>query len=125
MKHVIIGNGPAGLVAAETLRRLQPDAEIVARVGLDKIEVVGLCTTGIVAKIQKTLRMPSEYQKLSKKTRRRSWPPCSTNDSTLRPMTGSTHGMKLRMKPANRPTPSMTGSDDGPSADLTLIWAMS
>ncbi|MDP1734753.1 MAG: FAD-dependent oxidoreductase [Sulfuritalea sp.] len=28
MKHVIIGNGPAGLVAAETLRRLQPDAEI-------------------------------------------------------------------------------------------------
>ncbi len=28
MKHVIIGNGPAGLIAAETLRRLQPDAEI-------------------------------------------------------------------------------------------------
>jgi NADPH-dependent 2,4-dienoyl-CoA reductase/sulfur reductase-like enzyme len=28
MKHVIIGNGPAGVVAAETLRRLQPDAEI-------------------------------------------------------------------------------------------------
>ena len=28
MKHVIIGNGPTGLVAAETLRRLQPDAEI-------------------------------------------------------------------------------------------------
>ncbi len=28
MKHVIIGNGPAGLVAAETLRRLQPDTEI-------------------------------------------------------------------------------------------------
>jgi len=28
MKHVIIGNGPAGLVAAETLRHLQPDAEI-------------------------------------------------------------------------------------------------
>ena len=28
MKHVIIGNGPAGLVAAETLRRLQPEAEI-------------------------------------------------------------------------------------------------
>ena len=28
MKHIIIGNGPAGLVAAETLRRLQPDAEI-------------------------------------------------------------------------------------------------
>ena len=29
MKHVIIGNGPTGLVAAETLRRLQPAAEIV------------------------------------------------------------------------------------------------
>jgi NAD(P)H-nitrite reductase large subunit len=28
MKHIIIGNGPTGLVAAETLRRLQPDAEI-------------------------------------------------------------------------------------------------
>jgi NAD(P)H-nitrite reductase large subunit len=28
MKHVIIGNGPTGLVAAETIRRLQPDAEI-------------------------------------------------------------------------------------------------
>jgi len=28
MKHVIIGNGPTGLVAAEALRRLQPDAEI-------------------------------------------------------------------------------------------------
>lgn len=28
MKHLIIGNGPAGVVAAETLRRLQPDAEI-------------------------------------------------------------------------------------------------
>ncbi len=28
MKHLIIGNGPTGLVAAETLRRLQPDAEI-------------------------------------------------------------------------------------------------
>ena len=29
MKHVVIGNGPAGVVAAETLRRLQPGAEIV------------------------------------------------------------------------------------------------
>ena len=28
MRHVIIGNGPAGVVAAETLRRLQPEAEI-------------------------------------------------------------------------------------------------
>ncbi|HZV55231.1 MAG TPA: FAD-dependent oxidoreductase [Rhodocyclaceae bacterium] len=28
MKHIIIGNGPTGLVAAETLRRLQPQAEI-------------------------------------------------------------------------------------------------
>ncbi|PKO84107.1 MAG: FAD-dependent oxidoreductase [Betaproteobacteria bacterium HGW-Betaproteobacteria-11] len=28
MKHVIVGNGPTGLVAAETLRHLQPDAEI-------------------------------------------------------------------------------------------------
>ena len=28
MKHIIIGNGPAGLLAAETLRRLQPEAEI-------------------------------------------------------------------------------------------------
>ncbi len=28
MKHIIIGNGPAGVLAAETLRRLQPDAEI-------------------------------------------------------------------------------------------------
>jgi NADPH-dependent 2,4-dienoyl-CoA reductase/sulfur reductase-like enzyme len=29
MRHVIIGNGPTGLVAAETLRRLQPQADIV------------------------------------------------------------------------------------------------
>jgi NAD(P)H-nitrite reductase large subunit len=29
MKHLIIGNGPAGLVAAETLRRADPAAEIV------------------------------------------------------------------------------------------------
>lgn len=29
MKHIIIGNGPTGLVAAENLRRLQPQAEIV------------------------------------------------------------------------------------------------
>ena len=28
MKHIIIGNGPAGVVAAESLRRLQPEAEI-------------------------------------------------------------------------------------------------
>ena len=28
MKHVIIGNGPTGLVAAETLRRLQPQSDI-------------------------------------------------------------------------------------------------
>ena len=28
-RHVIIGNGPAGVVAAETLRRADPDAEIV------------------------------------------------------------------------------------------------
>jgi NAD(P)H-nitrite reductase large subunit len=35
MKHVIIGNGPSGLVAAETLRRLQPDAEI-ALIGDEK-----------------------------------------------------------------------------------------
>ncbi|MDO8959266.1 MAG: FAD-dependent oxidoreductase [Rhodocyclaceae bacterium] len=35
MKHIIIGNGPAGLVAAETLRRLQPAAEI-ALIGDEK-----------------------------------------------------------------------------------------
>ncbi|MBK6401810.1 MAG: NAD(P)/FAD-dependent oxidoreductase [Rhodocyclaceae bacterium] len=29
MKHVIVGNGPAGVFAAETLRRLQPAADIV------------------------------------------------------------------------------------------------
>ena len=29
MKHVIIGNGPAGVIAAETLRRLDPEAGIV------------------------------------------------------------------------------------------------
>ena len=29
MKHVVIGNGPAGVVAAETLRRTLPDASIV------------------------------------------------------------------------------------------------
>jgi len=28
MRNIIIGNGPAGVVAAETLRRLRPDAEI-------------------------------------------------------------------------------------------------
>ncbi|MFZ5510557.1 MAG: NAD(P)/FAD-dependent oxidoreductase, partial [Pseudomonadota bacterium] len=28
MKHVIIGNGPAGVVAAETLRKVSPDASI-------------------------------------------------------------------------------------------------
>ena len=28
MRHVIIGNGPAGLVAAEALRKLQPEAQI-------------------------------------------------------------------------------------------------
>ena len=28
MKHVIIGNGPAGVVAAETLRKSDPDATI-------------------------------------------------------------------------------------------------
>ena len=28
MKHVIIGNGPAGVVAAETLRKLDPEATI-------------------------------------------------------------------------------------------------
>ena len=36
MKHVIIGNGPTGLVAAETLRRLQPDAEI-ALIGDERV----------------------------------------------------------------------------------------
>ncbi|MHB1360734.1 MAG: NAD(P)/FAD-dependent oxidoreductase [Rhodocyclaceae bacterium] len=35
MKHIIIGNGPTGLIAAETLRRLQPDAEI-ALIGDEK-----------------------------------------------------------------------------------------
>jgi NADPH-dependent 2,4-dienoyl-CoA reductase/sulfur reductase-like enzyme len=35
MKHIIIGNGPTGLIAAETLRRLLPDAEI-ALIGDEK-----------------------------------------------------------------------------------------
>ena len=29
MKHLIIGAGPAGVVAAETLRKLDPEAEVV------------------------------------------------------------------------------------------------
>ena len=29
MKHVIIGNGPAGVVAAETIRKRRPQDEIV------------------------------------------------------------------------------------------------
>ena len=29
MKHIVVGAGPAGVVAVETLRKLQPDAEIV------------------------------------------------------------------------------------------------
>jgi NADPH-dependent 2,4-dienoyl-CoA reductase/sulfur reductase-like enzyme len=28
MRHVILGNGPAGVVAAETIRKTDPDAEI-------------------------------------------------------------------------------------------------
>ena len=28
MKHVIIGNGPAGVIAAETLRKADPKADI-------------------------------------------------------------------------------------------------
>ena len=28
MKHIVVGAGPAGVVAAETLRKLQPSAEI-------------------------------------------------------------------------------------------------
>jgi len=28
MKHVILGNGPAGVVAAETIRKADPDADI-------------------------------------------------------------------------------------------------
>ncbi len=40
------------MVSADLGALVQPDAEIVARVGLDKIEVVGLCTTGIVARFQ-------------------------------------------------------------------------
>ncbi|MCS3902566.1 NADPH-dependent 2,4-dienoyl-CoA reductase/sulfur reductase-like enzyme [Methylohalomonas lacus] len=29
MKHVIIGTGPAGVIAAETLRKIQPDSEVM------------------------------------------------------------------------------------------------
>ena len=29
MKHVILGNGPAGVIAAETLRKCSPDDEII------------------------------------------------------------------------------------------------
>ena len=29
MKHVIIGNGPAGVVAAETLRKADPSSDIL------------------------------------------------------------------------------------------------
>ena len=29
MKHVIIGAGPAGVIAAETLRKVQPDASVL------------------------------------------------------------------------------------------------
>jgi len=29
MKHVILGNGPAGVIAAETIRKRSPEAEIV------------------------------------------------------------------------------------------------
>ena len=29
MKHLILGNGPAGVIAAETLRRTGPSADIV------------------------------------------------------------------------------------------------
>ena len=28
MKHVIIGAGPAGVIAAETLRKVQPDSSV-------------------------------------------------------------------------------------------------
>ena len=28
MKHIIIGNGPAGVVASETIRKADPDADI-------------------------------------------------------------------------------------------------
>ncbi len=29
MQHVIIGTGPAGVIAAETLRKVQPDSEVM------------------------------------------------------------------------------------------------
>lgn len=40
------------LVSADLGALVPPDTEVVARIGLDKIEVAGLCTTGIVARFQ-------------------------------------------------------------------------
>ncbi|MEE8434294.1 MAG: FAD/NAD(P)-binding oxidoreductase, partial [bacterium] len=36
MKHVIIGAGPAGVIAAETLRKAEPEAEIILVGGEDE-----------------------------------------------------------------------------------------
>jgi DnaJ-domain-containing protein 1 len=43
----------AGALVSEDLRGVvAPDAEIVARVGLEKVEVMAICTTGIVGRFQ-------------------------------------------------------------------------
>lgn len=47
---VQLASGP--IVSPDLAAMLPSDAEVVARVGLDKIEVAGLCTTGIVGRFQ-------------------------------------------------------------------------
>jgi hypothetical protein len=56
--------------------------------------------------------MPNVYQTFSINTRLGFFPPCSRNDRSFRPITGNTHGMKLRINPASIAAPIINGNDD-------------
>jgi hypothetical protein len=64
-----------------------------------------------VASTKNTANTPAQYQRFIRNTSRRAWPDCWANDMSLRPSTGSTHGMRLRIKPPTSPISSASGRE--------------
>ena len=67
--------------------------------------------------------MPSEYHRFSASTRRGLPPPCSKKDSNLSPITGSTQGIKFRIRPANNAAPIINSKEA--SLDIAFDWGTS
>ena len=87
-----------------------------------------------VASTKNTAKSPAQYQRFISNTSRRARPDCCANDMSLRPSTGRTHGIRLRMRPPASPMSRASGrvspargradaaaaASSPPTADTTL-----